>query len=734
MWSVKLNIPLKPINQFIKLMLLGSSISLTGYSCISTADDVLEEVEVKAKAYAKKPTKGYVTKSSNTVLKTNTLLIDTPQSVTGISKEVMQDQSVQSVADSVRYVPGVTAAQGEGNRDALVFRGNITTGDFFVDGIRDDIQTYRDFYNTERLEVLKGPNGMIFGRGGAGGVFNRVTKEAGWKPIRELSLSYGSYNQKRSSIDVGDAINDVAAFRINAVYEKSDSYRNGVDLERYGINPTITIQPTDQTKVLLGLEYFKDTRIADRGVPSSQSGADSSDTKNLGNRPYRISDYSQFFGNAKLSPTETETKAFNASIEHNFNNGVTLKNKTRYADYDKFYQNVFASSSVNSSGNLNLGAYYDATDRKNFINQTDLTFDFKTLGIQHQFLVGMEIGSQRTNNSRLLPTGGESLGSISALNPIYTSAITFNNLNRQQKSTVDIFGLYLQDQIRLTEHWQAIVGLRHDKFKTNYDGFSNGPSSFISENITDNLLSPRAGLIFKPQNNLSFYTNYSLSYVPRAGDQLTSIAANNVNADPEKFINYEIGAKWDITPQLAITSAIYKLERQNVGITNPGGATLPLVLLDGQQTTGFELGLAGEITSKWSLFGGLTIQDGEVTKQQDNSDWKKIIPKGAALGQTPDRMFSLWNRYQINETWAIALGAVSRSEMYAQSPTATASTILPGYTRYDLAVFAKIDEKTRLQLNIENITNKDYALFAHNNNNITPGSPISARATLIYNF
>jgi catecholate siderophore receptor len=723
-----LDIRLKPINQLIKLMLLGSSIGLLGVTSISKADEILQEVEVKAKGYANKPSKGYVTKSSNTVLKTNTLLIDTPQSVTAIPKEVMQDQSVQSVADSVRYVPGVTAAQGEGNRDALVFRGNITTGDFFVDGIRDDVQTYRDFYNTERLEVLKGPNGMIFGRGGAGGVFNRVTKEAGWKPIRELSVSYGSYNQKRTSIDVGDAINDIAAFRINAVYEKSDSYRNGVDLERYGINPTVTIQPSDQTKIVLGVEYFKDSRIADRGVPSLQSGANSSATKNLGNRPYRINDYSQFFGNAKLSPTETETKAFNASIEHTFDNGMTIKNKTRYADYDKFYQNVFASSSVNTSNNMNLGAYYDATDRKNLINQTDLTFDFKTLGIQHQFLVGMEIGSQRTDNSRLLPPGGESLGSISALDPIYTSSITFNNLNRNQKSTVDIFGLYIQDQIHLNEQWQAIVGLRQDKFKTDYDGFSNGPSSFISENVTDNLLSPRAGLIFKPQNNISFYTNYSLSYVPRAGDQLTSIAANNVNADPEKFINYEIGAKWDITPQLSLTSAIYKLERQNVGITNPGGATLPLVLLDGQQTTGLELGLAGQINSKWSLFGGVTLQDGEVTKQQGS------ILKGAALGQTPDRMFSLWNRYQINETWAVAIGAVSRSEMYAQSPTASASTILPGYTRYDLAVFAKIDEKTRLQLNIENITNKDYALFAHNNNNITPGSPISARATLIYNF
>jgi catecholate siderophore receptor len=156
------------------------------------------------------------------------------------------------------------------------------------------------------------------------------------------------------------------------------------------------------------------------------------------------------------------------------------------------------------------------------------------------------------------------------------------------------------------------------------------------------------------------------------------------------------------------------------------------ILVDGQTTKGIELGMTGNVTDKWSLFGGVAFQDGEITKQQGSG--ANAVLKGAELAQTPDRTLSLWNRYNINETWGVALGVISTSERYAALPTATQSTILPGYTRYDAAIFGKLSEKVKLQINLENITNKDYALYAHNNQNITPGSPITGRATLIYNF
>ncbi|MDQ2990511.1 MAG: TonB-dependent receptor plug domain-containing protein, partial [Pseudomonadota bacterium] len=181
----------------------------------------LQEVKVVGVAE-----RGYIAKSSSTATKTDTLLRDTPQAITVVTKELMQDQAMQSMADVIRYVPGIVTAQGEGNRDTAVFRGNSSTGDFFIDGIRDDVQYYRDFYNIDSVEALKGSNAMIFGRGGSGGVINRVSKQPEWSTIREASLTLGSWNNRRATADVGQKVNDSVAVRVNAMVEDSDSYRN----------------------------------------------------------------------------------------------------------------------------------------------------------------------------------------------------------------------------------------------------------------------------------------------------------------------------------------------------------------------------------------------------------------------------------------------------------------------------------------------------------------------------
>lgn len=709
---------------------LTSVIFFTGTAAFAETSEVnLPQVDVTAPRISDtQPEKGYNAKKSVSSTRTDTELRDTPQAITVIPQDLIKDQSIQSISQAVQYVPGVQSAQGEGNRDQIILRGNNTTGDFFLDGLRDDVQTYRDLYNTDRLEVLKGPNGMAFGRGGAGGAINRVTKQAGWDPVGEFIASYGAYDYKRVSGDYGQALNDEIAFRINAVYEDSGSYRDGVDIERFGITPTVTIKPSDKTKIVLSTEYFKDKRIADRGVPSQTSRAGA--TANLGNRPFRIGDYDQFFGNARLSPTETETVAFNAVIEHAFDNGIGVKNSTRYANYDKFYQNVFANSAVTLAGTVQLGAYLDETERENLINQTDVTYTAKFGGVEHKLLGGVELSKQDTTNARFTPTGSATdngnFAVVSSASPFATPA-NFNNLVRNQKSDISVAAFYLQDQIKFNEHWQAIVGLRHDKFDTDYTNIRANQNI----DVTDTFLSPRAGLIYKPIEPVSIYANYSVSYVPRAGDQLIGLTVTNQSFNPEKFINYEIGAKWDVNPSLALTAAVYQLDRENVQVTDPNNAALQ-ILVDGQETKGIELGIAGDITGKWSIFGGVAFQDGEVTEQQGSG--AGAILRGAELGLTPDRTLSLWNKYEINDTWAVALGIVSTSDRFALSPTATQSTLLPGYTRYDAAIYGKFSDKLRLQVNLENLTNKEYALFAHNNQNITPGSPLTGRATLIYNF
>ncbi|HEX8874163.1 MAG TPA: TonB-dependent receptor plug domain-containing protein, partial [Nitrosospira sp.] len=198
----------------------------------------------------------YAIAQSVTATKTNTLLRDVPQAITVVTQDLIKDQGMLSMADVVRYVPGVQMAQGEGNTDAPIFRGNQSTGNFFIDGIRDDVEYFRDLYNIERVETLKGPNGMIFGRGGAGGVINRVAKVAGWDPVRSFSFQAGSFGTKRLLTDIGQGINEVAAFRLNAMYENSGSFRDGVHLSRHGINPTLTLKPTDRTNIVMGGEYF----------------------------------------------------------------------------------------------------------------------------------------------------------------------------------------------------------------------------------------------------------------------------------------------------------------------------------------------------------------------------------------------------------------------------------------------------------------------------------------------
>ncbi len=725
------------ISKFKLLPMTVALATLTFYTPMSFAEEqalTLEEVEVVSESISDtKPVKGYNAKKSTTATKTDTNLIDVPQSVTVITQDLIKDMSLQSMTEVVQYVPGVQASQGEGNRDAVNFRGaGVTTGDFYLDGVRDDIQTYRDFYNTDRIEVLKGANAMIFGRGGSGGVINRVSKEAGWDPVRELSLTYGAYAQKRTTIDIGDAISEGAAFRINAVYEDSDSYRDGVDLERYGITPTFTFKPSEQTKIVLSAEYFKDKRIGDRGMPSLSSG--SATGANFKNRPYDLGDTDQFYGNARLSPNETETVAFNALIEHAFDNGVTLRNRTRYADYDKYYQNVYANSSVGTDGKFAVGAYRDDTERENIINQTDLTYTLNTGAVEHRLLAGVEIGLQDTDNSRRSPGASDATGVlVDAEDPTFRDNLNLSNLRINRKSEITNTAFYIQNQMVFSPQWELVLGLRHDKFDTDYTDLptTGEPNRNLSLNSTDNKLSPRAGLIFKPVENLSLYASYSQTFVPRAGDQLTGIAADSVDLSPEKFINQEIGAKYDLSPNLSLTAAIYKLERENIAATNPDGSG-QVILLDGQETKGFELGIAGKITSKWSVFGGYAYQDGELTK--DQTVGSNVFEKGAELGQTPEHTFSLWNRYDFNETWGAAIGVISRSDMYALTPTATTSTILPGYTRYDAAIYGKFSKSLRLQVNLENLTNKEYALSAHNNNNIVPGSPFTGRATLIYNF
>ena len=669
----------------------------------------------------------YGVKKTSTATKTDTPLIDTPQSVAVLSEQFLKDTTVNSIGDAVRYVPGVGTAQGEGNRDTVVFRGSSSTGDYFVDGLRDDVQYYRDFYNIEQIEVLKGPSGMIFGRGGPGGVLNRVTKQAviGEKSFYEISGLAGSWDQYRTTFDANQPL-ECSALRMTGLYENSDSFRDGVYNERVGVNPTFGWETSDKTTLRFGFEYFTDERTADRGIPS------------FNGKPYET-DESTFFGDPDRSPTDVEMFAFTASVDHQFADNISLRNATRYASYDKFYQNVYAGGPVNATGMVPIAAYNQATDRENFFNQTDVVFKFDTGPIGHTLLTGMELSRQETDNFRETGYGDATsiiplAANVSASDPLYNGPLFF----RQSATDADNHGVtegvafYLQDQIQLLPQLQLIAGLRADFLNVDFDN-NRIPNNLPGHDIetSDDLYSPRLGLVYKPIENLALYASYARTYIPRAGEQLGSLALTNASLEPEESENLEIGAKWDATERLSFTAAAYQLERSNQAILDPT-AGLPggppagsLMLLDGQEVKGIELGALGQITDCWSIAAGYAYQEGET--QSTNG----LIPAGTPIQQLPKHSLSVWNRYDFNEHWGVGIGTIYRDEIFAAADNAVT---LPSFVRFDAALFYRHDEHLSAQLNVENIFGEDYYATAHNNDNITPGSPVAFRLGLTYKF
>jgi len=657
----------------------------------------------------------YSVQRSTTATKTDTALVDVPQSVTVITRELINDQAMRSIGDVTRYVPGVGIAQGEGNRDTPVLRGNSSTADFFIDGVRDDVQYYRDLYNVDRVEVLKGPNAMIFGRGGSGGLINRVTKQANGVVVNELTLQLGQWEQYRATLDVAQPINGQASFRVTGLYEDSGSYRDDVTLQRYGANPTLAWTLSDRTRLHLGYEYFHDERTTDRGVSSYQG------------RPVQTA-ASTFFGDPAQSPTEATVNSVFVTLDHKLPRGLTLRNTTRFSTYAKSYQNVFPGA-VNAAGtSVALSAYNNATDRDNLFNQTDVIIPLETGSVKHQVLAGLELARQETDNLRLTgyfttvsPTTTSVL--VPLANPRTTLPVTFqpSATDANNHGVAKTVAVYVQDQITLLPQVQAIIGVRLEKFEMDFLNNRTG----VTLDSSDDLLSPRAGLIYKPVEKLSAYASYSMSYVPRAGEQLSSLSLTNRSLDPEEFTNLELGLKWEARPDLIFTVATYRLDRSNVVIPDPADSTKS-ILVDGQRAKGVELGATGRLSKKWSIAGGYAYQDGRIKTTQSAT-----VVAGARLAQLPRHTLSLWNRYDLSAQWGVGVGAIYRDAIF----TSTDNTVtLPSFVRFDAAVFYRFNKNVRAQLNVENVFDKAYFASAHSNNNITPGSPRAVRVSVTTNF
>lgn len=653
----------------------------------------------------------YRVETSSSATKTLTPLRDVPQSVTVVPKDLIRDQLMGNMADVVRYVPGITTHQGENNRDQVIIRGNSSSADFFVDGVRDDVQYYRDLYNVDRVEALKGPNALMFGRGGAGGVVNRVIKEATFEPVQELSLQAGQFGNKRVTADLGRALSPSAAFRLNGMLEDSESFRRGVDLQRGAINPTLVFVPGSKTRVTVGYEFLRDVRVADRGITSFRG------------RPADVAP-DTYYGNPDDSHVRAQVNVGSVAIEHQLGQRALVRNRTVVANYDRFYQNFVPGSVATDGAMVALTAYNNATARTNVFNQMDVMMSARTRRLQHTVLVGGELGSQLTDNYRQTGFFNNTAASIPVPfgNPSTTTPVTFrqNATDADNHVRTRVAAVFVQDQIDLTSRVQLLGGVRYDRFGLRFQNHRTG------DDLTrpDDLISPRAGVVVKPIVPLSLYGSFSVSYLPSSGDQFSQLTIVTQQAEPEKFTNYEVGVKWDLRPALALTGAVYRLDRTHTRATDPNDVAR-LVQTGAQRTNGFEIGLNGQLLPAWSIAGGYAWQDAWVTSATT------AARAGAVVGQVPRHTFSLWNKYRFHPRVAAGLGLMQRSDMFA---TIDNTVVLPGYLRADAAVFVTLSSRLLLQLNVENLTDARYFVNADSNTNISPGYRRAARLALTTRF
>ena len=655
---------------------------------------------------------GYLASNSVTATKTDTPLIDIPQTINVVTREQLDDQAHHSLADILRYIPGTAVGQGEGNRDQITLRGQNTTADFFLDGVRDDVQYYRGLYNIERVEILKGPYAMIFGRGGGGGIINRVQKSpviddfiyAGPASIN----SFGAYD---ASVDLNTPLSGAAAVRINAVYESLDSHRDYVGGERYAGNPYVAFNLNDAWKFGLSYEYVNDDRTTDRGIPSIATGAGQP------NRP--ISGYrDQFFGTPGVNRTRFEAQIAKLRLDGQLATNLSFSWTMLYGDYDKTYVNVYANGAASAqNGTVALAAYSDPTQRENFIAQGNLIWDVETGPLAHKILVGAEYGDQQSANRRF--NGALSSSTLNLANPVFPT-VAFNMVTRDTVSDVTFSSVYVQDQISLGDHIDVVAGLRYDSF--DISGTDLLPAIDRPFARKDDKISPRLGVIFKPQENISLYSSYSQSFLPRSGDQFLSLTVSQENLAPEKFTNYEIGAKWDVQPNLNLTLAVFQLERSNATTPDPFNP-LTSINIGKTRTQGVELAATGKITSLWQVHGGYSYQDS-----------KLVGNNSVRLGQVPKHQASLWNRYDLHPNFAVGLGIIHQSSQFAAIRTTANTTKLPAFTRIDAALFYDVSDTVQFQMNVENLLDANYYSDAHNNNNISTGAPINGRFTIRAQF
>jgi catecholate siderophore receptor len=684
-----------------KIILCTFAFALISTNASLFSQDV-EEIVVKGKV---------LYSDQVTALKTPVPIIDVPQTLSIVTDDEIRKQGFRELGDIVRYTPGVNTSQGEGHRDAVVFRGVRSTADFYLDGVRDDVQYYRSLYNLEQVEILRGPNALLFGRGGTGGIINRVTKKA------VLDEQFGSFDMGADSfgafdfaVDYNVSTGEKSALRINFHSDTLENHRDYYDGDRYGFNPTLRLEISPATTLDLSYEHADHERFIDRGVPT------------LNGEPVEAFE-EIVFGDTDTNLQTLRADIYRANLSHEFSDTRKGNLVVQYSDFQKLYKNYYASG-YSGGDTFTADGYLDPTERNNLIISGNIVNEFQTGSAKHTLLVGAEIIDTENENYRyntFFITTEDDNEVFNITRPINfgvnaAGVRTYNDFTADLKSStqsdIEVTSIYIQDQIDVTDNFKVLLGGRLDNFDITVRDIKNG----TSESREDEEFSPRAGLIYKPQENISLYVSYAESFLPRSGEQFKKLDANAARLDPDVYESTEVGVKWDIRPGLSFTASYFDSEQTVATRDSDTGENSEIV---GLQVDGIELELKGQVTEKLSLAIGYSDLDGETAK-------------GGEPREIPEYTASLWATYEVNDRFGIGLGITSQGESNIKNDKP--GLILPDYTRVDFAAYYDLADDLSIQLNVENVTDELYFPHSHSTHQASVGEPLNARISLRKTF
>ena len=619
-------------------------------------------------------------------------LLDTPQTINVISKEVMEEQGATTLRDVLKNVPGLTITAGEGGNpagDNLTLRGFSARNDIFIDGVRDLSPQSRDPFNLEQVEVVKGPGSAFTGRGSTGGSINLLSKTPGLRRSFGGTLDFGTDRTRRATADINVPIGDSVAFRLNLLGHHSGvAGRDVVKFERWGAAPSLTWGLGKPTRATISYYKLNQNNISDYGIPW---------VPNTNNALVEFRDKpapvprDTFYGLRNRDFEKLNADLVTLKFEHDFNDGLSLRNQLRYSNSSRDSMATPPRFANNNSTVINREMRSWQTEDKVWDNQTDFIARFSTGKIEHALVTG--INFTRENNVRRTRTAGNMQTTLLNPNPddVFTGPITISPVVGDV--TANSQALYLFDTAKFGEKWELNGGLRWDRFDA--DGIT---TTGVPVSRVDRMLSVRGGIVFKPLPQGTIYGSYGTSLNP----SLEGLSYNTANTviDPEKTYTVEAGSKWGFfSGRVLLSGAIFRVEKTNARTPGVLPGDPPQVLEGEQRVDGAEVSLEGNITKDWQILAGYTLLD---TKTVDSNNPAEI---GRELVNTPRNSFNVWSTYSLRSGFHFGGGARFVDRRFGNTIN---TRFVDAYWTFDLMASYPISKHVDLKLNLYNLTDKFY--------------------------